>query len=1254
MAYDYEQLLDEQFQMVCQALLVSEFPGVQCLPVGMPDGGRDGFRTDPETNDRTIYQVKFSRDYRKLDDPVKWVIEAVQGEMKKIKRLIERGASSYHLIVNVPGTSHLDTGRVDRVQSFLDETLELPATCWWREDLDRRLDVNFDLKMRYPALLNGPDVLRQLWMGRGGPAAERRNNALRSYFAAQHKLDETVRFKQAELLPSPLFDLYVDVPAEPVLKGSSSARSSVLSDFIGVLNRQARQRGGDDEVGPAIMRSRARFRLSRGGQAASVSTLGLPFELGASELLLDTEFSEAQPLVVLEGAPGQGKSTLAQFMAQVHRQRLLGDSFKAGYLGNQIVNSPLKLVFKIEMRDLAVWINGRDPWGGIDEPLHAEAHSLEACLAAHVRQNSGGASFSVDDFLQVCRDSPVVVILDALDEVADLVTRQLAVDEVSAAVARLRQQSDQFSVVVTSRPTALANAPTFSSDTFCFLKLSQISPELARQYTSRWSKARQLGPSEVSDLAEMLETKLRQPHMADLASNTMQLSILLSLLHLRGPSLPDKRTELYDTYIETFLNRESEKSDVVRDNRELLIDIHRYLAFFLHAGAEYTGGSGRIGVEALKVLLAEYLVRDGHNESLVDSLLLGVVERVVALVSRTEGTYEFEVQPLREYFAARFLYDTAPYSPVGRERRGTKPDRFDGIAPNPYWLNVTRFYAGCFSKGELSDLADRVCELVENQAATFAIFPRALASALLVDLVFSQSPKSARRVVSSVLADEGLRLAILFDSPISLSAGTEGALQLPIGGGRAELVAALKQELSRDGDTDRAFHLARALNVNGERPDLIDWWKSFFQIRHPSDNSTWIRIAGWLGILDGVSDDVVDRIDDQSDSDLEAWDILGRCDVVLANSSARTRQAALRGVLSQAACDYSGTLARKGAVGRIQDCANGELWFELLTESWRFPYKNAGYEPLALDTSFELTEEGIANVAMVVEHCLDGPVSSSLAPWTTAIGALELLAGRSRASIGLAVMSAAIVSGTERGAGANNLFDETFPLTSRMRNARLRRSQLKWWSKMADGIASDSDRFLWLLALSVWADCEVLDGLQPTVRETISKASAADVNTLVHYMNKYHSISGRKKQKISSTWTEELDAAAFLVWRRHDPDSLLKLVLSKVGKVSLTQSQATAVSLMLMDAVSARRAPIATLLDAISWCHEFGGRLTQRDDEVFGASKGVDGNVIADIRSRQWSLPSTVLQSLALHQYRAKRSGAVQKVLPIARAEKWL
>ena len=427
--------------------------------------------------------------------------------------------------------------------------------------------------------------------------------------------------------------------------------------------------------------------------------------------------------------------------------------------------------FKIELRDLAKWLRGLNPWMAEGESSHGDVPTLEAALSAHVHRFSGGLSFSREDLAQIVKNMPVIIVLDALDEVADLDDRQAVVDEIEAATERLEQISLRLMTIVTSRPTALAKAPALDHGKFAYFTLREIHPGLAIVYSRKWASARSLGESDSADLIATLRSKLQSPHMADLAKNTMQLTILLSLLVARGSSLPDKRTELYTAYVDHFLNRESEKSSDVRDNREILLDIHGYLGYHLHAQAEGSGATGRIREAELKEVLRAYLQKDGQAMSMVDKLFNAVVDRVVALVPRIEGTFEFEVQPLREYFAARHLYHTAPYSPSWQDRKGTKPDRFDAMAANPYWMNVTRFFAGFYSKGELPDLALRLSDLI--QAGRLTSYPRQLTLALLQDWVFSQSPRATELVIHALFDNLGLcwavGLSLLPESPFYAS-----------------------------------------------------------------------------------------------------------------------------------------------------------------------------------------------------------------------------------------------------------------------------------------------------------------------------------------------------------------------------------------------------------------------------------------------------------------------------------------------------
>ncbi len=555
--------------------------------------------------------------------------------------------------------------------------------------------------MKYPSLLSGADMVRLLWEATGhGEDQRRRSNALNAYFADQNERDSKVRFKQADLSPSPIFDLFIDVPAIPRRVAEKVHKRNVAAYRRSVLSILNSSNNGEGQTFYAFDPS-SLDEIDSDPMSIEVGRgMKIEHSVGAASLLLSQAFGSSASRIVLEGAPGQGKSTFAQYVAQVQRVRILRLDAAKDMTAHDAA-SPLMLPFKLELRDLATWLKGIDPWAPGETTEHGRPRSLESALAAHVERYSGGVAFDVSDLLFVVQGTAVLVILDALDEVADLDDRQRVVDEVTSAATRLENHNPDLRVVITSRPTAVAGSPTFDSSKFFYLTLSAIQPHLAMQYTRKWAKARNLEDDDLNSLLTTLKQKLQAPHMAELAKNTMQLSILLSLTHLRGSTLPDKRTELYDAYIDVFLNREAEKDRTVRENRELLINIHRYLGYYLHARAELDGATGRISTEELRGVLTEFLERETASSpsmrrrvaEIINSLLTGVVERVVALVSRVEGTYEFEVQPLREYFAAKYLYETAPYAPATRKQTGTKPDRFDGIAPNPYWMNVTRFFA---------------------------------------------------------------------------------------------------------------------------------------------------------------------------------------------------------------------------------------------------------------------------------------------------------------------------------------------------------------------------------------------------------------------------------------------------------------------------------------------------------------------------------------------------------------------------------
>jgi hypothetical protein len=1087
MDYQYETLLDERFQMLCQSLIVREFRGVQCFPVGMPDGGRDATASD--TSGRIVFQVKYARNPATVADPVKWVTSAIDGEVEKVKRLAERGATSFVLLTNMPGTSHLDTGRMDKVQAHLDSVMPIPGACWWRDDLDRRLDLSYDLKLKYPSLLSGSDLVRLLWESTGiGEDRRRRADALQSYFTDQSDRDSKVRFKQADLSPSPLFDLFIDVPAMPRRnsKHRDTRSEHYKSSIISILREEENEEGillyQQAEYQAEYQSSVARRLVRRGLQHALAT--GMP--VGAAGLILSQAFGESVSKMVIEGAPGQGKSTFAQYIAQVNRARILRLESAADIPARDAL-SPLMLPFKLELRDLAMWLKGVDPWAGGESTQHGGPRTLEGALAAHIARYSGGVRFDVSDLLFVMSGNSVLIILDALDEVAGLDDRQQVVDEVTAAAKRLegRSEESQIKFVITSRPTAIAGSPTFDGDEYFYLTLAPIHRSLAMEYTEKWARARNLDDVDLAMLTSTLEEKLRAPHMAELAKNTMQLSILLSLTHLRGSTLPDKRTELYDAYIDVFLNREAEKDRTVRENRELLVNIHRFLGYYLHAQAEVGGGSGRISTDELRQVLTTFLMQETAGShfmqqrvtELIDSLLTGVVERIVALVSRVEGTYEFEVQPLREYFAAKYLYETAPYAPATRKLSGTKPERFDGIARNPYWMNVTRFFAGCFSMGELLDLADRTARLIEESDPADAAYPRTLALCLMQDWVFTQSSSSMKRIVEAVFDKPGVRWAAVRDEQVLSAYGGEDTTDVALSpsAGYENLVDHFWPMVTGNVHRESLAAVCALLQQQPEKSLVTQLWYAEGLKKSAAEIGEWCVVGNWLGVFTSLRIDHFNKIiGSLSGYDRELALVAfaeagGDIDQLLLQDKSQVVAAILNGVGRK-------HLKLKRASKQLPVLTLLDPLFML--RCTMDPNLSAFlFENFSSENSRDSNVDVYANIVECVGNLAHPDRINQLELWAALTESIRSTFGRTWREYELANLAASVKNPLERGAGADKLFDETRTAPDRIRNARRRARQPEWWRKQYDSIRNTYDRGLWVLAAYSWAHPDTLVAL---------------------------------------------------------------------------------------------------------------------------------------------------------------------------------
>ncbi len=231
-------------------------------------------------------------------------------------------------------------------------------------------------------------------------------------------------------------------------------------------------------------------------------------------------------LVVVLGDPGSGKSTLLKYLAL----RLAAES-----------DAPLP----------------------IPVPLNAYARALRSSgdinLQAYLPRYFAGQAQRVADlaplFAAALEKGQAVVLLDGLDEVQDGRSHLVHKIETFAGEAVARGNK----VMLTSRIVGYRGAPL--SAHWSLYTLLDFSRQDIDDFAARWCLAFEKGVSgdtpEARATAEverraLLEAVGANPGVARLASNPLLLTIL-ALIKRQGVSLPNRRVELYDLYLETLI-----------------------------------------------------------------------------------------------------------------------------------------------------------------------------------------------------------------------------------------------------------------------------------------------------------------------------------------------------------------------------------------------------------------------------------------------------------------------------------------------------------------------------------------------------------------------------------------------------------------------------------------------------------------------------------------------------------------------------
>ncbi|MCA9547279.1 MAG: SUMF1/EgtB/PvdO family nonheme iron enzyme, partial [Myxococcales bacterium] len=249
----------------------------------------------------------------------------------------------------------------------------------------------------------------------------------------------------------------------------------------------------------------------------------------------------AHPHLLIEGAPGSGKTTTLQAVAAALALAHRGEPAAARAFGFE---APWPIPVVVPFRRYWRW--------RLDERRSnatAEREHFRAYLAAHVAGHSGGDAW-IEPALTAGR---IALLLDGLDELPDAGARKRAVQ----AVDGLLDAYGACRWIVTSRPSGL---DSFAREAlrrgFAHHPVRPLQPDQVADFLGRWF-TRLLPPDEAEQRANTLLEELRKRGELEPPNGLGVVPVTLVAAALVGAKqrLPEHRAALYDLVVSMLVHQ---------------------------------------------------------------------------------------------------------------------------------------------------------------------------------------------------------------------------------------------------------------------------------------------------------------------------------------------------------------------------------------------------------------------------------------------------------------------------------------------------------------------------------------------------------------------------------------------------------------------------------------------------------------------------------------------------------------------------
>jgi hypothetical protein len=636
-----------------------------------PDGGRDGYfegeapypSSEEHWSGRWYIQSKFHLP-NLSDNSNTWLIEKIREEIREFQKPGTKRTWPDNWIVatNIEPSGRPETGAFDAARAAVQKARpQLRFAIWGGRKILDFLHDNSDIAEHYAHFLTPGKIyaewFRQIKEGQAQP-----KTIIRHLLVTQFDNQQYTRLQEAgstaQSRPG-IHRVFTDIPFEcrdPETKGMAArclAQTAAQNHRLTEIYHRAPEWGAWSRQ---PMRARVWF---------------------------------------VKGGPGQGKSTLAQYMSQIqraalilqndgpivtHAQENLAKDIRTAAQGSDFWPVAPRIPVFLELKEFARWYAqpGARAGRGILRYLADRLRDpvQEEVLVGTLRGLFSGARW--------------LLVFDALDEVPGDIKDAVATEVIKFVDDDLLGCRTDALIVCTSRPqgysgqfAALEAAPIELSRLTAEQALACAEPVLCIDRTEDESRRHR----------DILKRAVQSPAVREMMTTPLQAHIMAVVVR-DGGRPPERLWQLYTTFYNVIRKREADHElpnddlrRLLQDGNKLLKNLHNRLGFVLHAQAE-TSKTGQISLTREEFMgLVQQVVEEIQEfdvESTVEILKRATMERLV-LISTPENidAIRFEIQPLQEFFAGEYIYQSV--------KSETLRQRLRLIGGDSHWREVVHF-----------------------------------------------------------------------------------------------------------------------------------------------------------------------------------------------------------------------------------------------------------------------------------------------------------------------------------------------------------------------------------------------------------------------------------------------------------------------------------------------------------------------------------------------------------------------------------